>query len=327
MSKSKKQKSPQAYLEKLQRQIAKDLKEKDFGSLEEANKFIQEKYAGKEIKFNKSKLSSKEKAMDLIYEAWESDSKDEMILLAEKALKLDENCADAYNLLADIKAKTPMESLELFAKGIEAGEKSLGSDFEKYEGNFWGYHETRPYMRSMEGYSDLLWHLGEKSKSIEVGKKMLQLNPNDNQGMRHILITRLLILNRLLEAEKLYEDYKDDSSAQWYYSKAYLFFCKRSKRAYANKALKEAMLLNPYVPLHLLGLIETPDQMPEYLGIGDENEAIFYVDQALELWANNENAVKWFVDMHRKMKDELDHLIEKREKELNKKFDGQSDDE
>lgn len=327
MSKSKKPKSPQAYMEELQRQIAKDLNEKDFGSLEEANKFIQEKYNGKEIKFDKSKPASKEKAMDLIYEAWESDSKDEVISLAEKALKLDEHCADAYNLLAGFKAKTSMESLELFAKGIEAGEKSLGSDFEKYKGNFWGYLETRPYMRSMEGYSDLLWYLGEKSKSIEVGKKMLQLNPNDNQGIRHILITRLLILNRFLEAEKLYEDYEDDFSAQWHYSKAYLYFCKRSKQPYANKALKEAMLFNPYVPLHLLGLAETPDQMPEYFGVGDENEAILYVGQALELWANNENAVKWFINMHHKMNYELDRLIEKREREQNKRFSRKSDDE
>lgn len=327
MSKSKKQKSPQAYLEKLQKQIAKDLEENNFGSLEEANNYIQNKYIGKKIKFDKTKSSSKEKAMDLIYKAWESDNIEEIITLAEKAIKLDENCADAYNLLAEVKAKTPLESLELFAKGIEAGKKSLGDEFENYKGYFWGYHETRPFMRAMAGYSDVLWHIGERSKSIEILKEMLQLNPNDNQGMRYILITRLLILNRLLEAEKLYKDYEDDYSAQWHYSKAYLYFCKRSKQLYADKALKEAMEYNPYVPIYLFGLTEMPEEMPEYTGVGDENEAIAYVDDSLELWANNKKALKWFVDLYNKMKDELDQLIEKREKEKEERFGNTSDKE
>jgi tetratricopeptide (TPR) repeat protein len=318
MGKSKK--TSQAYMEKLQRQIAKDLEEKNFGSLDEANKYIQEKYIGREIKFDKTKSSPKEKAMDLMYEAWESDNKDEMISLAEKAIKLDENCTDAYNLLAEVKAITPMESLELFAKGIEAGKKSLGEDFENFKGHFWGYHETRPFMRAMAGYSDVLWHIGEKSKSIEVIKEMLVLNPNDNQGMRHILITRLLILNRLLEAEKVYEDYKDDPSAQWRYAKAFLYFNKRSKQFYADKALKEAMEYNPYIPLYVFGFIDMPDEMPDYIGFGDENEAVSYADDAMELWAKNKKALKWFVNEYKKIKNELDMLIEKREKERKEKF-------
>lgn len=327
MSKSKKLKSSQAYMEKLQQQIAKDLEEKNFDSLVEANKYIQKKYIGKKINFDKTKSSSKEKAMDLIYKAWESDDIDEMITLAEKAIKLDENCTDAYNLLAEVKAKTPLESLELFAQGIEVGKKSLGKDFENYKGHFWGFHETRPFMRAMAGYSNILWHVGERSKSIEVIKEMLQLNPNDNQGVRQILITRLLILNRLLEAEKLYKDYEDDISAHWHYSKAYLYFCKRSKQLYADKALKEAMEYNPYVPIYLFGLIEMPKEMPEYIGVGDENEAIAYADDAMELWANNKKALKWFVDLYKRKKDKLDQLIEEWEKEIVERFGNTTDKE
>ena len=319
MSKSKKI-SSQAYLEKLQNQLAKDLEEKNFGSVEEANKYIQENYIGKEIKFDQKKSSSKEKAQDLIYEAWECDDSDEAIKLAEKALKLDENCTDAYNLLAEVKAKSLKESLEFYAKGIEAAKISLGKDYEEFKGHFWGFHETRPFMRSMSGYSDTLWVLGEKSKAIEIMKEMLELNPDDNQGVRLSLITRLLILNRLLEAEKLYEDYKDDFSAEWYYSKAYLYFNKRSKNLVANSVLKEAMEYNPYVPLYLFGLIDMPDELPEYVGVGDENEAISYVYDAAELWVKNKKAMMWFISIHRKMKDELDLLIAKREKERKEKF-------
>lgn len=302
------------------RQLKKDLEEKNFDSWEDANNYINQKYIGKELNFDKTKLSPKEKAMDFIYDAWESESEDEIISLAEKALKLDENCADAYNLLAEVKAKTPEEALDLFAIGIEAGKKSLGKDFEEFKGDFWVVHETRPFMRAMAGYSDILWLLEEKNKSIEVMYEMLTLNPNDNQGMRQILLTRLLLLNRLLEAENLLKEYEDDPSAQWQYGKAFLYFKKRGKRFDADKALLEAMEYNPYVPLYLFGLLDMPKEMPEYIGFGDENEAVSYVDDAIELWGNNKKATMWFVNLYKKMEDELNRLIETREKERAERF-------
>lgn len=175
-------------------------------------------------------------------------------------------------------------------------------------------------MRSMAGYTHVLWLLGEKSKSIEVTKEMLILNPNDNQGMRYILITRLLLLHRFQEAENLLDEFVDDYSAQWHYSKAYLCFNRKSKRFKADKLLKEAMEFNPYVPLYLFGLIDMPETIPSFTGIGDADEAIVYVDHAYELWGCNKKAVVWFADMHRKMKKELDLLIENREKEQAERF-------
>ncbi len=60
-------------------------------------------------------------------------------------------CADAYNLLAD-EAATPAEARDLYLRGLEAGELALGpEDFEEYGGQFWGFLETRPYMRARHG--------------------------------------------------------------------------------------------------------------------------------------------------------------------------------
>jgi len=151
-------------------------------------------------------------------------------------------------------------------------------------------------------------------------KEMLLLNPDDNQGIRHTLITRLLILNRFLEADKLYEDYRDDYSAQWYYSKAYLYFNKRSKQLYADKVLKEAMEFNPYVPLYLFQIEEMPDELPDYVSPGDENEAIVYAAESFELWAENEKTLRWFIRTFKKMQDKLERLIEQRDKEMEERF-------
>jgi tetratricopeptide (TPR) repeat protein len=320
MSKSKKEKLSQGKLEKFQKKLAKDLDQKKFESIDEINNYIGEKYIGKEIDFKESALSPQETAMDLIYEAWECNSQIKTIKLAEKALKIDKNCADAYNILAEVKAKTPMESLEYYAKGIEVGKISLGDSFNKFKGHFWGFHETRPFMRSLAGYSEVLWFLNERSKSIEVSQEMLQLNPNDNQGIRYQLIIRLLILNRLLDAEKLYNEYNDDYSTYWLYSRAYLNFSKRSKKPSADKALKEALEFNPYVPLYLFGLKDMPENLPQFVGIGDENEAISYVDTAMELWAKNKKAAIWLSDMYKRLKNDLDLLIDEREKKRNERF-------
>ncbi len=146
---------------------------------------------------------------------------------------------------------------------------------------------------------------------------MLELNPNDNQGVRYHLITALLRVKKYKEVEKLINDFENDGAATWLYSKAYLFFNQKNKKPLATKALIKAMLFNPYVPLYIFSLREMPDELPEYVGFGDENEAIEYVDSAIYLWGENKKALTWLADIHIKNADDLDMLIVEREKERN----------
>jgi tetratricopeptide (TPR) repeat protein len=302
----KKKQSVSGDMEKTLRGLKKILAEKNISSQEELQKFMDETL-GKELpEFEDN--SPSEQAQSLIYDAWECDDAAEVISLAKKALELDENCADAYVLLAR-NAETIEEGSKLYLKGIEAGKISLGDNFEKMKGHFWGFTESRPFMRAMSGYSNTLWSLNEKLKSVEIMKEMIKLNPNDNQGVRHSLITKLLIINKLLDAEKLISEYENDESAEWYYSKAYICFMKRSKRYLADNMLRLAMEYNPYVPLYMYGIRELPEELPEFVGVGDENEAISYTHEAMELWGNNKKAAEWMGKMHLRMKDKLDNLI------------------
>ena len=60
---------------------------------------------------------------------------------------------------------------------------ALGAEgFEEYAGHFWGFLETRPYMRARAGLAIALIKLGDESAAIEHFRAMLKLNPNDNQG-------------------------------------------------------------------------------------------------------------------------------------------------
>ena len=74
-------------------------------------------------------------------------------------------------------------------------------------------------------------------------------------------------------------------------------------------------MLHPYVPLYLFELNELPKDMPDYVRVGDSNEAISYVADAIELWAKNKKASIWSFDMSYKMRNNLELLIRKKEDE------------
>src|SRR6185369_16919953 len=102
------------------------------------------------------------------------------IALARKALGISPLCADAYVLLAEEAARSVEEARDYYTKGVEAGELALGPHgFEEYAGHFWGFLETRPYMRARAGLASALLKLGDIDSAIGHFSDMLKLNPND----------------------------------------------------------------------------------------------------------------------------------------------------
>ena len=101
------------------------------------------------------------RAQEVMYKAWDQTSPGARVALAHKALTISPLCADAYVLLAEEEAKSVEEALEYYRKGVEAGEQALGPEgFKEYAGHFWGFLETRPYMRARAGLAATLNALG-----------------------------------------------------------------------------------------------------------------------------------------------------------------------
>src|SRR5690349_2718121 len=110
----------------------------------------------------KTKSSRLNQAQDLIYDAWDFEKKKDRIELAREALNLSEDCADAWNILAEDSVRSPVRKLYYYEKGLEAAKRALGEDyFKNHVGHFWGAIESRPFMRSLAGYSLTLWKLGQ----------------------------------------------------------------------------------------------------------------------------------------------------------------------
>lgn len=236
------------------------------------------------------------KAQDTIYDAWEINDSKRRVALARKALEISPDCADAYALLAEETASSLTEALNLYRQGVEAGERALGKEaFEEDVGHFWGILETRPYMRARAGLAECLWASGKHDEAIQHYKDMLRLNPNDNQGIRDLLMPRLIEMGRDEEAEALFKEYRDDGMASWIYSRALLDFRKTGDSEMSRKSLAAAVKKNKHIPAYLLGRKKMPRFLPEYYSPGAETEAVFYTKENLEGWKITPGALEWLL--------------------------------
>jgi tetratricopeptide (TPR) repeat protein len=242
-----------------------------------------------------------DQSQDLMYMAFESTDAEKRVKLAQRALELSPDCADAYVVLAE-SAQSSREALEHYQKAVAAGERALGPRvFRDDVGQFWGLLETRPYMRGRRGLAGALWAMGRQEEAIGHLKEMLRLNPNDNQGVRYVLAAWLLVLERNEELGELLEDYPEET-AHFSYNRALLAFRQQGDTRESRRLLKAAFKENKFVPGSLLGEEELPHEMPEYHGFGDRHEAIAYVAATLTAWKSTPGAVTWVEQVVRKPK-------------------------
>jgi tetratricopeptide (TPR) repeat protein len=232
-------------------------------------------------------------AQQIMYEAFDATSPQRQMTLARKALEVSPDCADAYVLLAEY-ASTPAEELELYEQGVAAGERALGPEgFQEFEGHFWGYLPTRPYMRAREGLANCLWEAGRREEAADHCREMLRLNPNDNQGIRYRLAAMLLDLEMHDELEQLLKEYENDSSPEWAYTRALLAFRREGDTPTSRKLLAAAKKVNAHVPDYLARIKPMPREAPEYITMGGEDEAISYAAQFLPAWKETPGATAW----------------------------------
>jgi tetratricopeptide (TPR) repeat protein len=268
------------------------LKEQDFATIDEAKAFINDLLASPGPLPSKPPSTPLGKAQDLIYDAWDSSGL-ERLELARDALDISEDCADAWVLLAEEAAGSLHEARVFYEAGVKAGEKALGQDtFEQHAGHFWVVFETRPYMRARAGLAGCLWDLGNHVEAIDHLGDMLRLNPNDNQGIRYMLLTYLLEDGPQSAVDELLSSY-DDGSANWLYSQALHTFRNQGASSTARKHLQAALKSNSHVPAYLLLDKTLPKELPDMISHGDEDEAAVYVVYNGHLWIGEEGALDW----------------------------------
>jgi tetratricopeptide (TPR) repeat protein len=233
------------------------------------------------------------RAAALLEQAYEAGSEVRRLELARQALAAWPDCADAYVLLAE-HAPARKDAQALYEQGVAAGERALGARaFQEAAGHFWGVLETRPYMRARLGLAHALWTGGRREEAAAHLQEMLRLNPNDNQGVRYTLAGWLLALDRDADLERLLQQYEDDGSAAWAYTRALLAFRKGGDTPEARELLKAAQKVNKHVPPYLTDDKRLPSAPPPYYSPGAESEAVMYAGTFLPGWKNTPGSTAW----------------------------------
>jgi tetratricopeptide (TPR) repeat protein len=239
-----------------------------------------------------------------MYRAFEEPDEQRRVRLAHDALAISTDCADAYVLLAE-HATSRKEARRLYELGVAAGERALGAEaFQREAGHFWGLLETRPNMRARLGLAHSLWTTGRRDEAAQHLQDMLRLNPGDNQGVRYTLAGFLLFLDRDDDLARLLQQYPDEASAAWAYTKALLAFRQHGDTPEARQLLQEAKKTNKHVPAYLVGEEFPPAEQPGSYSRGDESEALNYVGSFMAGWKATPGAVAWLRENFKKAKKE-----------------------
>ncbi len=232
-------------------------------------------------------------AQDIADAAWEAARPQDQVALAERALSVSADCADAYVILAN-QAPSRQRARQLLEEGLAAGARAIGKEtFEAVIGRFWLDQRTRPYMRARLGLAQCLWESGQRSEAAAHYTEMLRLNPNDNQGVRYLLLGALVELDRDADAERLLQRYENDCSAEWAYTAALLAFRREGDSAVSRELLRAAVSINRFAPEFLVGNRNMPPVPPMYVSPGGEDEAVSYAAQFLRTWRSSPGAIPW----------------------------------
>ena len=237
-------------------------------------------------------------AQDLVYEAWEVGDGRSRAALARQALKISPLCADAWLILAERPSLSEQDRREFLERAVKAGELALGEDgFAEYEGHFWGFLETRPYMRARHCLAEDLWRSGDHEAAIGHLGEMLVLNPGDNQGLRYVLLAWLLNMRDDAAVEELLRAHSDEASAFICYTQALFAFRKAGNGNAARQAAVEAWACNRHVPKLLARKGRVRFEDTGYYTLGGEDEAAYYIEEYGFAWKETPGAVDWLVEV------------------------------
>src|SRR5690625_723065 len=279
-------------MEREMREIQKIMSEKEFDSIEDANDFLQQ-MLNSENGIESTSMSPRDEAQDLLYDAQEAHGINRRKMI-EEALKIYPNSPDAYLLLAE-DTNSDLEFGEYLRKAVQVGEKDLGKAFFlENKGHFWMMIETRPYMRAKAMYADFLYETGAEEEAFKQYEEILRLNPNDNQGIRYILLTLYIETEQFKKAQELISEFGDEGTANFLFNKVLVDYYINGLTTQTKTLIKEAKQQNPFVKDYLLGKKKLPLKHHTHIGIGDETEAIAYAEDHIHLWQDCSELLKEF---------------------------------
>ena len=130
------------------------------------------------------------KLWDILYDGWELLKEGYEIEARRKfkeVLKYDSKYVDALNGLGNIAFDRGRlkEAEKYYRAAYRLTVEKLGDEFSKQVR--WSIISNRQYLRAMHGLGLVLWRKGKPREALVIFEKILELNPDDQQGIRFLV--------------------------------------------------------------------------------------------------------------------------------------------
>lgn len=234
-------------------------------------------------------------SQQFIYEAWDAETDEEMIAYLVRALELNPRNPDGLLTLLDMSEWSGEKEIEALRRILQFAADELGEEaFEEFVPHFWGFLETRPYMRVRGRLGEGLLREGRLSEAAAEFEAMLDLNENDNQGLRYELLPCYLAESKLKEVGELMSRYPNDLdfNAVFSWGRVLERFLSE-ERDEAKKALDAARRQNPHAEGYASGRRRLPRSTPDTYSPGSQEEAKCYADLIQLSWKPHREARRW----------------------------------
>lgn len=153
-----------------------------------------------------------DQAYQLLDQALAMESRQEAMECVERALEIYPDFTDAKLLKAELQ-ETPWETIDELEKlEKEERQKLEKDDYFREEGFFWAIMETRPYIRILNSLVHQHMQCHQYTLAKQWALRLLELNHDDNTGIRFQLMGIYTILEQQEELKTLLEQYQAEDS-------------------------------------------------------------------------------------------------------------------
>lgn len=245
--------------------------------------------------FKHDKRSPREQAEMLLDEAAELTGSRRTKLL-QRAVKIDPDCVDAYNMLFAEERDTD-KGMAWARLAVEAAARRVGAEFLADSRNVGHYADTpdaSTYVQASMLLSIRLWQQHQHDEALRTIAELIALEPDPELGIHDFYIAWLLALGRTDDAGRVLEGFAGDDTAWLQYHRALHAFQRFGATPEADALLRQAVQANRLVPVYLLGQWKVPDNPPLSPEAGNEDEAVMIVAVAANAWDNTPDALDWF---------------------------------
>lgn len=264
------------FFEKLEDYL-KNVNAKDEKELEAKVQEFVNKYNSEDFDYE---LTPLECAYQVLDKAEKAKSKKTALKYAKEAYEISHDCLDAILLQVSLE-DNPFTKWTLLDNGLECERKRLEKEgyFKKDKiGDFYGYFETRPYIRGLCFKIDLLILEGKIKQARDLCKEVLKLNDNDNTGRRYVLLAIYAYLEEEEESLKLLKKYPEESFTILF-TLAILYY-KLGKDEKTQDYLKKANKANPNLLKFFKGTMkDNPKILEGFYKPGDSSEINMYFQE------------------------------------------------